>query len=647
MIVFKELALRRGPRLLFEGASFQIHPGQKVGLTGANGCGKSSLFALLRGELAPDGGELELPRQWVVAHVAQETPAVSRSAIDYVMDGDVEFRTIQKALKEAEAKGDGERLAHWHDRLEAIDGYDTRPRAARLLAGLGFDAEAMERPVADFSGGWRMRLNLARALMCRSDLLLLDEPTNHLDLDAVLWLEQWLRSYAGTLLLISHDRAFLDAVVDRIAHIEQGRITLYGGNYTAFERARAERLAQQQAAFEKQQREIAHMRAFIDRFRAKATKARQAQSRLKALERMERIAAAHVDSPFRFEFQAPEKMPRPLLTLEQVALGYDGKPVLEGVELTLEGGDRLGLLGPNGAGKSTLVKLLAGALSPRAGQCRRARELEIGYFAQHQLEQLDEHASPLLHFQRLDPEAKEQSLRDHLGRFGFSGDRVEEAVAPFSGGEKARLVLALIAYRRPHLLLLDEPTNHLDLEMRHALALALQAYEGAMVVVSHDRALLESVTDRFLLVADGRAEPFDGALADYAQWLARRRSGEGAEGKERGTSRIHHGAAARKERKRLEAEHRRQLQPLKRELEKIERELEALNEEKAGIEARLADEGIYEAEAKEELTALLQRQGEVGQRIGELEERWLGLEEEMEARCRDFEAALEREAGSA
>ncbi len=625
MLKFTDLSLRRGPRLLFEQASFTIHPGHKAGLTGANGCGKSSLFALLRGELQADGGDYSMPPKWVIAHVAQETPAVERSAIDYVLDGDTELREVEAALERAVMADDGHQQGELHARLEAIEGYTARSRAARLLHGLGFKPGEEERLVTTFSGGWRMRLNLAQALMCRSDLLLLDEPTNHLDLDAVIWLQEWLRSYPGTLLLISHDRDFLDEVVDEILHVEQQRITLYSGNYTAFERIRAERLAGQQAAYEKQQREIKHVQSYIDRFRAKATKAKQAQSRIKALERMELIAPAHVDSPFHFAFKSPHKLPDPLLALDQVDAGYGDTYILNGVSLSLHPGDRIGLLGHNGAGKSTLIKLIAGELQSRSGEVKTAKELKVGYFAQHQLEQLHAESTPVEHLQRLDPRADEQSLRDYIGGFGFNNERALSPVAPFSGGEKARLVLALLVYQRPNLLLLDEPTNHLDLEMRHALALALQGFEGALVVVSHDRHLLRSVTDRLLLVHNGKAEEFDGDLDDYRRWLASEQKEEEAETKSTSNT------VSRKEQRRLEAERRQQLQPLKKKLQLLEKQLDTLTTRRDEIEAQLADSEIYSDENKEKLKQLLQEKGELDTTLSDAEEQWLELSEELEA----------------
>src|SRR5512139_1045960 len=526
MLKFDGVTLRRGPRILFADADFSLFRGEKVGITGENGSGKSSLLALVRGELQPDAGHFEMPSNLAVAHVAQELDATDRPAIEFVLDGDAELRALEARIAQAEASdSDGTKLANLYTQYAAIGGYDARARAGTLMHGLEFSPDDETRAVRDFSGGWRVRLNVARALMCRSDLLLLDEPTNHLDLDAIVWLEGWLKAYPGTLLLIAHDREFLDRVVNRIVNIEQQKVTVYSGNYSDFETARAAQLAQQASLYAKQQREIAHMHSFVERFRAKASKARQAQSRIKALERMERIAPAHVDSPFEFSFAEPLKLPRPLLALQQQSAGYGDRVLLSGVSLTVYPGDRISLLGRNGAGKSTLIKLLAQEIPGRGGTRDDARDLVLGYFAQHQLEQLDPDASALLHAQRLaaslGQRPGEQQQRDFLASFGFRGDRVFEPVGPFSGGEKARLALALVAWRRPNLLLLDEPTNHLDLEMRQALAMALQEYAGAVVMVSHDRHLLATVTDRFLLVDGGRVTEFDGDLDDYARWLAR------------------------------------------------------------------------------------------------------------------------------
>ncbi len=628
MLELRDVSLRRGPRLLFSAATLTLHAGQRVGVTGANGTGKSSLFALLRGELHADAGECRVPAHWTLAQVAQETPALEVPALDYVLRGDAELERLNTELRDAERDHDGAHIAQLHARLETIDGYTAPSRAARLMHGLGFTADQERLPVAQFSGGWRMRLNLAQALMCRSDLLLLDEPTNHLDLDAVLWLEDWLTRYPGTLLLISHDREFLDRTVQHILHIERERVTLYTGNYSDFETRRAEQLAQQQAAYARQQREIAHIQHFIDRFKAKASKAKQAQSRMKALARMERIAAAHADSPFQFEFPLPAKLPHPLLQLENVAVGYADRTILSEVNLSLAPGDRLGLLGPNGAGKSTLIKLLAGAIAAQSGKRLPAPDLDVGYFAQHQLEQLDAAASPLLHLQRLNPRASEQSLRDFLGGFGFAGERADSPVAPFSGGEKARLVLAMLVYQAPNLLLLDEPTNHLDLEMRLALELALQDYPGAVVLVSHDRHLLRTVTDRFLLVAAGRAEPFDGDLDDYRRWLEQREretTSRDTESEDKA-----HSAGARRDRKRQEAEQRQRLQPLRNELKKLDAQLEKLQTRQAELVAALGDGMLYEAPRKDRLQKLLTEKAELDRELSATEERWLEISEIIE-----------------
>jgi ATP-binding cassette subfamily F protein 3 len=629
MIQFTHLSLRRGARLLLEDVSLQIHPGQKVGITGANGSGKSSLFALIRGEIAADGGDLAFPGDWVIAHVAQETPSDTRASIEYVLDGDAELRAAEAQIAGAEARGDGEALAHLHGDFELIGGYTARSRAAQLLHGLGFTSADETRPVNEFSGGWRMRLNLARALMCRSSLLLLDEPTNHLDLDTVIWLENWLRAYRGTLLLISHDRDFLDAVADHIVHLEKQHATLYTGNYSAFERLRAERLAHQQAQFRKQQREIAHIRSFVDRFRAKASKARQAQSRVKALERMELIAPAHVDSPFHFGLRAPDKLPNPLLRIDGASAGYDGLEVLRGVRLSLTPGDRIGLLGANGAGKSTLIKLIAGMLEPMAGERVAANDLTIGYFAQHQVEQLDAARSPLEHFFEIEPTARETDLRNYLGGFGFSSDTVFMPTGPFSGGEKSRLALALLVYRRPNLLLLDEPTNHLDLEMRQALSVALQEFAGAMVIVSHDRHLLRVTTDLLLLVHGGSVDEFDGSLDDYPAWLAgRNRQPDSRPANNRQTAT--EGIAARKDRKRREASERQALARFNRRVEKAEAALTAAHARQKELEARLSDTRLYEAANKDALRATLAEQTDNNWALAKAEAEWLEATEELE-----------------
>ncbi|MCF6207988.1 MAG: ATP-binding cassette domain-containing protein, partial [Ghiorsea sp.] len=508
MIYFEDVTLRRGKKVLFQDFSLTIHPKDKIGITGANGTGKSSLFGLILGKLEEDKGQFRLKSKLSISHVAQETPALDMAAVDYVLQGDTELCALEQQIQQAETKQDGVALSKLHERMDTIAGYQARARAGQLLNGLGFTTAQEQHAVSSFSGGWRMRLNLAQALMCRSDVLLLDEPTNHLDLEAVLWLEKWLKNYQGALLLISHDREFLDSTISTIAHIEQEKITMYAGNYTAFELRRAEQLALQQSSYEKQQREVAHMQSFITRFKAKATKARQAQSRIKALERMQMIAPAHVDSPFSFEFKDTGFMPNPLLQLQKVSFGYTDVSILEHISISLLPNDRIGLLGPNGAGKSTLIKLLVGESKPGVGEVILSKGVRIGYFAQHQLEQLDGNASPVQHLFEINPDLSEKEARLFLGGFNFHGDMALESIASFSGGEKARLVLAILVYQQPNVLLMDEPTNHLDLDMRHALTLALQSFEGAMVLVSHDRHLLRTVCDDLWLVAQQKVEPF-------------------------------------------------------------------------------------------------------------------------------------------
>lgn len=607
----------------------QLHPGHKVGLTGANGAGKSSIFAMLRGEIHPEKGDLEMPSSWVVAHVAQETPALPMPAIEFVLDGDVELREIEAALVAAEAGHQGGLIAELHQRLSDIGGYSARARAAELLNGLGFSQAALQQPVSTFSGGWRVRLNLARALMCRSDLLLLDEPTNHLDLDAVIWLESWLQSYRGTLLLISHDRDFLDAIVNHIAHIEQQTLTLYRGGYSDFERQRAEKLALQQAMYEKQQRKVAHLQSYIDRFRVQATKARQAQSRIKALERMEMISAAHVDSQFSFEFRAPVAAPDPLLVLDGMNVGYNGNPLISNIELTVRPGERIGLLGKNGAGKTTLIKLLAHELEPLSGKRVEGKDLNIGYFAQHQLEQLRPDESPLQHMMKLDPLTREQEHLNYLGGFDFKGDMARAPCANFSGGEKSRLALALLIWTRPNLLLLDEPTNHLDLEMRHALTLALQDFEGGVILVSHDRALLRATCDQFILVSDGKAAPFDGDLEDYSQWLNEQRLKEKQAAQTVAADKpVRNDRAVNKAERQARIAERR---PLLKELEQIERGMAQMQADKKVCDDRLGDSALYAAADKTELQQLLKTQAELSAKLETAEERWLELHEKLEA----------------
>ncbi len=623
MLQLRQIKLRRGAKVLLQGAELQVYPGQKVGLVGPNGSGKSSLFALIRGELMPESGEVRLPKEWRIAHVAQQTPGGPRPTLEFVLDGDEELRQVQRAIQRAEQQNDGIHLGELHARFEAIGGYSAQSRAARILQGLGFAPDRFQDPVERWSGGWRMRLALARTLIARSDLLLLDEPTNHLDLDAVLWLEAWLRQYPGALLLISHDREFLDAVVQQIVQIQGQRLHGYGGNYSAFEAVRAERLAQQQSAYRRQQQEIARIQGFVARFRAKATKAKQAQSRLRALERMKRIVPAHVDAPFRFAFPAPKRLPYPLLTLEQAGAGYGDPLVLENVSLSLAPGDRIGLLGPNGAGKSTLIRMLAGTLPLRSGRRISARDLQIGYFAQHQLDQLHPEESPLQHLQRLAPEATEQELRNFLGGFAFTGDRVLEPVTHFSGGERARLALALLVWQRPNLLLLDEPTNHLDLDMRQALSEALQSLDGALVIVSHDRHLLRVTADRLLLVEQGRVVPFSGDLDAYAneRW-------NNAQARPRTVAAA---VPSRREQRRREAEARRRLRPLKQRLQTLEKDLASLAQRKQQLEAQFAAPALYEPENKAQLRALLEEKRQLEGALARLEADWLAASEVLEA----------------
>ncbi len=629
MLQVTNLALRRGAKLLFSAASFQVYPGHRVGVTGVNGCGKSSLFALLCGELTADAGEATFPKDWMLAHVAQETPADPRAALEYVLDGDGELRAVQSALRAAECANDGQRLAELHAQFDLIGGYDAPSRAARLLHGLGFLPGQEHQSVASFSGGWRMRLNLARALMCRSDLLLLDEPTNHLDLEAVIWLEAWLKSYRGALLLISHDRDFLDGVCTHVLHVEQGAVNMYNGNYSAFERLRAARLAQQQAVHARQQREVAHMQRFIERFKAKASKARQAQSRVKALERMELVAAVNADSPFTFQLQTPDALPHPLLQLKEVSVGYGHTPTLSNIKLSLAPGDRIGLLGVNGAGKSTLIKLLAGEMTPLCGERLPAQALRIGYFAQHQVEQLNVQWSALEHLRHSHPQVPDQVLRDYLGSFAFAGDMATTPVAPFSGGEKARLVLALLVYQKPNLLLLDEPTNHLDLQMRDALALALQDFEGAMVMVSHDRYMLRSTTDRLWLVRAGKVGEFEQSLDDYPRWLAEQEALENPREQAVPMQEAEHSAAARKEKRRQEAELRQQQLPLRQKLAALENDVARLTREQIALTELLSDAGIYEDAQKTRLMQVLAEKQKVDAELSAAEEAWLLLAEAL------------------
>jgi ATP-binding cassette subfamily F protein 3 len=625
---------------LLENVNLTVQPGQRVAIVGANGAGKSSLFQLLLGQLAPEQGSVALPGGCRIAHMAQEVAASSRSARDFVLDGDTELRRMERALAEAEAGGDDHAIARLHGELDIHEAWSAPRRAETLLRGLGFADSDAERPVSAFSGGWRIRLNLAQALMRPSDLLLLDEPTNHLDLDACLWLENWLRKYPGTLLFISHDRDFMDRVATHLVHFDQKQLVLYTGNYSAFERQRAERLAQQQASFERQQARIAEIQRFIDRFKAKATKARQAQSRVKALERMEKIAPAHVDSPFSFEFPVADKVSNPLLSIRHGVAGHGDVPILKNINVTLLPGTRVGLLGPNGAGKSTFMDALRGTGTLLSGERTCGEHLAIGYFAQHQLESLDLDASPFLHLQRLAPTASEQKVRDFLGGFDFHGDEALAPIRSFSGGEKARVALAVIAWQKPNLLLLDEPTNHLDLEMRQALTMALQNFEGAIVVVSHDRHLLRNTVDEFWLVCDGAVGEYEGDLEDYERWLAERRKDEEspprrevAEGQEKSVNTA--GAATltadeRKARKRQEAELRQKLSPWRKKQGTLETRMEQLQQKLATMEQNLADPGLYDDQQKVRLKELLAEQTELKRELEDVEAEWLEVSETVE-----------------
>ena len=629
MLTFTDVTLSRGPRTLLTGVGFAAYAGWRLGVVGRNGTGKTSLFGLITGEVTPDAGSVAVPRNLVVASVAQETPASPRSALDYALDGDTELRATEAELAAAEVDHDAGRIARLHERLYAIDGYAARARAAKLLHGLGFENADQARAVAEFSGGWRMRLNLARALLCRSDLLLLDEPTNHLDLDAVLWLQAWLKSYAGTMLVISHDRDFLDAVTTHTLHLAQGTATLYTGNYSQFERLRAERMAQQGALREQQQRQIAHLQSFVDRFKAKASKARQAQARVKMIERIRLAAPAHADAEFDLGIPAPARLPEPLLVLDHAAAGYGGRTVLAGLRMTLSPGDRVGLLGPNGAGKSTLTKLLAGVLEPQAGAVVRSPYLTVGYFAQHQLEQLDPAASPLDHLRRLAPRLGEKACREYLAAYHFRGERVFEPVGPFSGGEKARLALALIVHGRPNLLLLDEPTNHLDLDLRHALEIALQEYAGALVLVSHDRHLVASTCDSLWRVAGGSAQPFDGDLDDYARWLAQRERDYAAADSAPAPSPPGGPRLSPKEQRRAAAEQRARLKDLRDTVQNAEAEMQKLNTRITAIEQELQDPAVYAD--RNRAAGLSREQNDLRRRLAKTEEAWLQASAALEA----------------
>lgn len=637
MITFSSIQLLRGGKPLLEQASATIHPGDKIGLVGKNGCGKSTLFALIKDELSIDAGSFTKPAHWELAWVAQETPAIERSAIEYVIDGDREYRGLEAQLVEAEKQDNGTLVAELHGKIETIGGYSIRARAAELLDGLGFSQEQMTWNLIQFSGGWRMRLNLAQALLCRSDLLLLDEPTNHLDLDAVMWLERWLQNYPGTLILISHDRDFLDPVVNRIIHVENQSMNEYTGNYSSFEEQRAQKLILQQAQFEKQQKQMSHMQKYIDRFRYKASKARQAQSRIKALERMEKVLPAQLDNPFSFEFRQPDALPNPIIMMDEVSAGYDQNLILEKIRLNLVPGSRIGLLGRNGAGKSTLIKLLSKELKPQSGLLTYSQGVKIGYFAQHQLETLHPEETPLQHMMQIAPHKTELELRNYLGSFGFQGEKALESVAPFSGGEKARLVLALIVWQKPNLLLLDEPTNHLDLDMRQALTFALQTFEGAMVIVSHDRYLLKATTDDLYLVHNKQVAPFDGDLNDYYKWLTEQQRQERRVNQTSTDDRLSlNSAAAKKEQKRREADFRKQTAPIRKNLVNLEKKMASIGDILMEAEAQLSDNALYDAENKAKLTEVLSVQSTNKSALEEVELEWMTLQEQLEQMEQEF-----------
>ena len=632
MIQFEQVSLRRGGRVLFQKASMQLHPGWKIGLTGVNGAGKSTLFNALLGGMESDSGSLTRPAVWTVAHMAQEIKALDMKAIDFVLSGDEEYWEIQHKLDHPERLSDDE-LAHLYGRFDEIHGYSAPSKASQLMAGLGFFDHQSQLDVSSFSGGWRMRLNLARTLMSRSDLLLLDEPTNHLDLDAILWLEDWLKAYEGTLILISHDRDFLDAITDHILHIENQELILYTGNYSTFERTRSERLAQQQQAYEKQLETRAHLQKYIDRFKAQATKAKQAQSRIKQLERMQELSAAHVDTPFTFSFREPSKMSSPLLELEHADIGYGEKLIVTNVSLQITPTSRIGLLGMNGAGKSTLIKSLVGDLKLLQGTRKDSELLNIGYFAQHQMDALDGNASPMLQLARIaDKKISEASLRSFLGSFGFSGERMDTPSENFSGGERARLALALIVWQRPNVLILDEPTNHLDLDIRHALTMALQDYEGAVVLVSHERQLIASVCDELVLVHAGQSREFDGDLSAYAEWLRQTRIDMMKNGQQ-ASAPVQSQVAVKatiskldKEAQRKEAARNRELsRPIRKNIEKVEAQIEKIQPRLVQIEQALADSTLYEAQHKNDLMRYMNEQQQLKAQLGQYEEQLLEL----------------------
>ncbi|WP_406546066.1 ribosomal protection-like ABC-F family protein [Succinimonas sp.] len=641
MLNINNIEIMRGTKVLLSEASACVFPKHRAGLVGRNGCGKSTLFALITGELQPDKGEISVPKDWTIATVAQETPGLNETALNYVLDGDRHYRDLEKEIQKATETNDGMRLAALQEQFEVAGGYTINSRAGSLLLGLGFSAEDFSRPVKDFSGGWRMRLNLAQALLCPSDLLLLDEPTNHLDLDTVMWLEDWLKGYQGTLIIISHDRDFLDNICTEIIHMDNQKLVTYGGNYSQFETERAQKIALETAMYEKQQKKLKHMQSFVEKFRYKATKAKQAQSRLKAIEKMEKIVVAQADSPFSFSFAQGDTLPDTLVRMEHVEAGYGETVILSDIKLNLRPGSRIGLLGRNGVGKSTFIKTLAGEIPPLSGTLSISKGVQIGYFAQHQLDYLDTTGTPLSLLTRLAPDKKELELRSFLGGFGFSGDKALEQVKSFSGGEKSRLALALIVWQKPNLLLLDEPTNHLDLQMREAIVIALSDFEGALMVVSHDRHLLRTTTDEFYLASEGRVQPFDGDLDSYHQYLTdldRRKHEELLREKEQKRQEKPQNTGTKsREQKRLEAEKRQSLRPLKQEVSRLENEMTLLNSEKDEIEQALSDNSIYEESQKENLKTLLFRQAENQKKLEETEMAWLEKSQELENKQKELE----------
>jgi ATP-binding cassette subfamily F protein 3 len=623
MISLNNIMLMRGSQILLRNVSLVIHKGQRTGIIGRNGCGKTSLFRALSGDIALEEGEIEMPNGLRRSSMAQETPGSSRSALDFVLDAHVDFRRLEESIKQAEESGNDLLLAELFGKLEEIDGYDITHRAERLLSGLGFAVDEFERPVSNFSGGWRVRLNLAAALMCPSDLLMLDEPTNHLDLEATVWLEQWLQGYQGTLLLISHDRTFLDSVINNVISFDNGGLDSYKGNYSSYEKQRAERMALQQALYVKQQRRKSEIQDFVRRFSAKATKAKQAQSRLKELHRMEDIAPAHVDSPFRFQFPELDEPSSYLMQMDSLSIGFD-KPLVDKIELNIRSESRFGLLGFNGSGKSTLLKILSGQMQQLDGDIIRSKKLKIGYFAQHQVDELDQQATPIELIQKEEGYATEQQIRDYLGGFDFRGARVSETIKNFSGGEKARLALAKVAWQKPNLLLLDEPTNHLDLEMCHALTVALQSYQGAMVVVSHDRHLLVNTVDEFHSIHKGVFAEFKGDLKDYEKWLSTQTFSD-FDAKAKTVEAISAAAQPKlkldkKEKRQQAADRREKLAPLNKQERRLEAEIEKIQSKLAKIEFSLADENIYLEENKNDLNALIKEQGALKSKLASIED---------------------------